>query len=138
VSIPKEARLGRGFYGLVPVKDFLRNRFAAIKGRDRRKEFVGAKILALQHSTAAHGVTIFGVAGRVQTSTNVRRGLKNCDVFARDVSVSDQEGRGCEGGDARSNQVNCRSVFGVGVGVGVGILIGHEVTALSARHTYFS
>ena len=71
VSVTEETGIGRGFHGLIPGEDLLRNRRVLIERRNRGKEIVGAEVLAFQHPAAAHDVAIFSRSGSVQAAADL-------------------------------------------------------------------
>jgi hypothetical protein len=104
----EETGFGRGFHGLVPVEDLPGDGGALIEGGDGGKEIEGAEVLALQHSSAAHDVAVFGVAGGVEAATDLCRFLEDGDLVPGDVSVANEEGGRGERGDSTADQVNRR------------------------------
>ena len=123
MAIPEESRPGMGIHDRVPLEKLLRNGFALVQSWNRGKEIEGADVFALKHSAAAHNVAISRVSGSVKTPADFVRFLDDGDVLAWDVSVANQEGRGREGSDSASNQVDCRVI--------VGEIVRHGATILS-------
>jgi hypothetical protein len=102
----EEARLGRGFHGLVPGKNLLRDRLAPIEGWERREQIEGAEILALEHPPPAEDVAIARRAGAVEAAAKPIEFLQDGDVVTEDVAVPDQEGRRRQRGDSAPDEIN--------------------------------
>src|SRR5208337_9211 len=85
-----------------------------------------AEVLALEHSAAAHHVSIFWISRGVKASTDLGRLFEDGNVLTSDVTVPDQEGCSRKRSDSSSDQVEFRVI--------VREFFRHRIPTLSVEH----